>query len=60
MRKDPTTPKLKEFEIHRNRKIPKKGYTVKQYFGLIHLNDGAYLTGLGFNIFSGSNLLATG
>ena len=42
MRKDTTTAKLTEFEIERNKQISKKRYIVEQYFGLSHLQDGAF------------------
>jgi len=42
MRKDTQKAKLTELEISRNKKISKKRYIVEQYFGLSHLNDGAY------------------
>lgn len=42
MRKDTVTAKLTETEIERNKKISRKRYIVEQYFGLSHLNDGAY------------------
>lgn len=41
MRKDTTTTKVTEYEKERNKKISKKRYIVKQYFGLSHLYDRA-------------------
>jgi IS5 family transposase len=73
MRKDSTTTKLTELEIARNKKISKKRYIVEQYFGLSHLNDGAYKARfttivkntwdamcrqMAFNLFRGSKILA--
>jgi len=73
MRKDTKTAKLTEFEIARNKKISKKRYIVEQYFGLSHLNDGAYRARfttivkntwdamcrqMAFNLFRGSKILA--
>lgn len=37
----PTTAKLTEFEIERNKKISKVRYIVEQYFGISHLKDNA-------------------
>jgi IS5 family transposase len=74
MRKDTKTAKLTEIEIERNKKISKKRYIVEQYFGLSHLNDGAYRARfttiiknswdamcrqMAFNLFRGSKILAT-
>jgi transposase, IS5 family len=42
MRKDLVNAKLTDFEIKRNKKISKKRYIVKQYFGMSHLHDVAY------------------
>jgi len=42
MRKDTSTAKLTEFEIERNKQRSKKRYIVEQYFGVSHLQDGAY------------------
>jgi transposase, IS5 family len=42
MRKDTKTAKLTEYEIERNKQISKKRYIVEQYFGLSHLQDGAF------------------
>ena len=73
MRKDTRTAKLTEIEIERNKQISKKRYIVEQYFGLSHLNDGAYRARftkmmkniwdsmcrqMAFNLFRGSKLLA--
>lgn len=73
MRKDTTTAKLKEFEIERNKQISKKRYIVEQYFGLSHLQDGAFRARftdllknlwdgmcrqMGFNLSRGSRILA--
>jgi transposase, IS5 family len=41
MRKDSTTAKLTDYEINRNKQIPKVRYIVEQYFGISHLHDGA-------------------
>ena len=41
-RKDTTTAKLIALEIERTKRISKKRYIVKQYFGLSHLHDGAH------------------
>jgi len=74
MRKDTKTAKLTELEIARNKKISKKRYIVEQYFGLSHLNDGAYRARfttivkntwdamcrqMAYNLFRGSKILAT-
>jgi IS5 family transposase len=45
MCKDTTTAKITQKEIKRNRKIAKKRYIVEQYFGLSHLQPGAYRAG---------------
>ena len=37
----PTTAKLTEFEIGRNKKISKIRYIVEQYFGISHMYDNA-------------------
>jgi IS5 family transposase len=72
MRKDTKGAKITEIEIERNKKISKKRYIVEQYFGLSHLNDGAYRARftttvkniwdamcrqMAFNLFRGSKLL---
>ena len=74
MRKDTSTAKLTEIEIERNKQISKKRYIVEQYFGLSHLQDGAYRARftkmikntwdamcrqMAFNLFRGTKLLAT-
>jgi len=74
MRKDTKTAKITEIEVERNKKISKKRYIVEQYFGLSHLNDGAYRARftttmkniwdamcrqMAFNLFRGSKILAT-
>jgi transposase, IS5 family len=74
MRKDTTTAKLTDREKERNKRISKKRYIVEQYFGLSHLNDGAYRARftkmtkniwdamcrqMAFNMFRGSKILAT-
>ena len=74
MRKDTSTAKLTEIEIERNKQISKKRYIVEQYFGLSHLQDGAYRARftkmikntwdamcrqMAFNLCRGTKLLAT-
>ena len=74
MRKDTKTAKITEIEVERNKQISKKRYIVEQYFGLSHLNDGAYRARftttmkniwdamcrqMAFNLFRGSKILAT-
>jgi transposase, IS5 family len=73
MRKDTKTAKITEIEVERNKQISKKRYIVEQYFGLSHLNDGAYRARftttmkniwdamcrqMAFNLFRGSKILA--
>ncbi|EFK08102.1 transposase, IS4 family [delta proteobacterium NaphS2] len=42
MRRDVNNAKLTDFELKRNKKISKKRYIVEQYFGMSHLQDGAF------------------
>lgn len=56
MRKNSTTAKLTDYERKRNKKISKVRYIVEQYFGLSHLQDGAYrarFTTIAKNLFDG-------
>ena len=72
VRENTTASKITEWEVERNKKISKKRYVIKQYFGLCVLHYGAYRARfteliknlwdticrqMAFNIFRGTKLL---